>query len=452
MDEEWEDYQWALQQYERQRRKDQATADAPLTIGVDLGTIYLKLSSLSASDKADLIPTIQGDRYRFTGILVDKSVDGDEDIFTVGRPAMEKFFYSNSSSSASVASKVVLPYQELQKESSDQAKKMVQQVVLPTVGEALERMATNVSRDQEQKGKGKTNIRTVLTLPPMVYNQNRETMFHQNYHDQSHHTITVPDPVAAIWGAQSVNLLPTPTSKEETAKACTMVVDVGGLASTISIVRKDQVIGTVSLNNIGGESYVQQLSERIVKEAADASLLNDPTSLALIHGSARSSILELVQKTSSNVHIPFLFMGRPDKANEPHFEMTISRAVMDQCVQDYWIQSVVPTLIQEGQLSTSLSPPTNATSLMMSAMTKVLEESEELPTNIQHILLVGGGSKFKLVEQAFLDAIAMLMGPSSHKTVIPEASLRAELTTMGAAALLPNYDYNYQRGLERVSL
>ena len=278
-------------------------------------------------------------------------------------------------------------------------------------------------------------------------------MFHQNYHDPSHHTITVPDPVAAIWGAQSVNLLPTPTSKEETAKACTMVVDVGGLASTVSIVRKDQVIGTVSLNNIGGESYVQQLSERIVKEAADASLLNDPTSLALIHGSARSSILELVQKTSSNVHIPFLFMGRPDKANEPHFEMTISRAVMDQCVQDYWIQSVVPTLIQEGQLSTSLSPPTNATSLMMSAMTKVLEESEELPTNIQHILLVGGGSKFKLVEQAFLDAIAMLMGPSSHKTVIPEASLRAELTTMGAAALLPNYDYNnYQRGLERVSL
>lgn len=155
MDEEWEDYQWALQQYERQRRKDQATADAPLTIGVDLGTIYLKLSSLSASDKADLIPTIQGDRYRFTGILVDKSVDGDEDIFTVGRPAMEKFFYSNSSSSASVASKVVLPYQELQKESSDQAKKMVQQAVLPTVGEALERMATNVSRDQEQKGQGK---------------------------------------------------------------------------------------------------------------------------------------------------------------------------------------------------------------------------------------------------------------------------------------------------------
>eukprot|EP00429_Kryptoperidinium_foliaceum_P011060 CAMPEP_0176003542 /NCGR_PEP_ID=MMETSP0120_2-20121206/1228_1 /TAXON_ID=160619 /ORGANISM="Kryptoperidinium foliaceum, Strain CCMP 1326" /LENGTH=123 /DNA_ID=CAMNT_0017336189 /DNA_START=180 /DNA_END=548 /DNA_ORIENTATION=- len=37
MDEEWEDYQWALQQYERQRRKDQDAVEAPLTIGVDIG-------------------------------------------------------------------------------------------------------------------------------------------------------------------------------------------------------------------------------------------------------------------------------------------------------------------------------------------------------------------------------------------------------------------------------
>jgi molecular chaperone DnaK (HSP70) len=450
MDEEWEDYQWALQQYERQHRKDQAAADAPLTIGVDLGTIYLKLSSMGNSDKADLVPTAQGDRYRFTGILMDKSVDGGEDTMIIGRPALDKFFYSPESSS--LVSSVVLPYRELQKASHDDATKLVQQVVLPTVGEALEQMATSISQQQEQEGQPKTNVRTVLTVPPVFFNQHREKIFNQNYHDGSHHTITVPDPVAAIWGAQSVNLLPTPSSKEEIATTSILVVDIGGLASSVSLVRQDRVIGTSCLDNVGGESYVQQLSERVLKETGDASIGQDVMSLALIHSSARSSILELVQKTSSKVHIPFLFMGRKDKADEPHFEMTISRTVMDQAVQDYWTKSVVPKLLEDGELSASLPPPTNASSLLTSAITKVLEESGELPTNIQHILLVGGGSKFKLFEQALQDGISALMGPSANKMVIPEASLRAELTTMGAAAMLPNYDYNYDRGLERVDM
>ena len=106
--------------------------------------------------------------------------------------------------------------------------------------------------------------------------------------------------------------------------------------------------------------------------------------------------------------------------------------------------------MDDGQLSTSLPAPTNATTLVTSAITKVLEESGEVPTNIRHILLVGGGSKFHMFEQAVEDGIMALMGPSSLKIVKPEASLRAELTTIGAAAMLPNYDYDYDRGLERV--
>lgn len=443
MDEEWEDYQWALQEYERQRRKDQDEAEAPLTIGVDLGSVYLKLSSMKVGDRADLVPTAQGDRYRFTGILMDKSVDSGEDTMIVGRPAQEKFFYTPESSSAK--SPVVIPYRELQTTSHDQASLLVQQVVLPTVGEAMERMASNVSRESSSGA----NVRTVMTLPPVFYNKHKETIFQQNYHDDSHHTITVPDPVAAIWGAQSVNLLPTPSSKQEVATTSTLVIDIGGLASSVSLVRENRVIGTSCLDNVGGETYIQRLSERILQETGDeSSIREDPISLALIHTGARESILELVQKTSTKVHIPFLFMGR--RNDQPHLEMTISRNVMDQSVQDYWAETVVPELMKEGELSGSLPAPTNASTLLTSAMTKVLEECGEIPSNIQHILLVGGGSKFKMFEQAVDDAIMALMGPSSHKIIKPEASLRAELTTMGAAALLPNYDYKYDRGLERL--
>jgi molecular chaperone DnaK (HSP70) len=446
MDEEWEDYQWALQEYERLRRKDQGATEAPLTIGVDLGSIYLKLSSMKVGDKADLVPTAQGDRYRFTGILMDPSLESGQDSMVVGRAAMDKFFYTPEASTSK--SPVVIPYRELQTTSEDEARSLVQQVVLPIVGEALDRMAINVSRQQRDEGKAGTNVRTVLTLPPVFYNQHKETIFHQNYHDESHHTITVPDPVAAIWGAQSVSLLPLPSSKDEVKVTSTLVIDIGGLVSSVSLVRQNRVIGTSSLDNVGGESYVQQLAERILMEAGDDSIRNDPMILALIHSAARSSILELIQKTSSKVHIPFFFMGR--RESNPHLDMTISRDVLDRSVQDYWAKSVVPKLLGDGQLSASLPAPTSAAALITSAITKVLEESGEVPTNIQHILLVGGGSKFKMFEQAVDDGIMALMGPSALKIVKPEASLRAELTTMGAAALLPNYDYNYDRGLERI--
>ena len=448
MDEEWEDYQWALQEYERLRRKDQDASEVPLTIGVDLGSIYLKLSSMKSGDRADLVPTVQGDRYRFTGLLFDPSSSSSSaatESVMVGRPALAKFFYTPKGSTAT--SPVSIPYRELQSMSEDEAKTLVQQVVLPAVGEAVERMASDVSRQHQHE-----NVRTVLTLPPIMYNQHKETMFrHQNYHDQSHHTITVPDPVAAIWGAQSVNLLPTPSSKDEVKLSSTLVIDIGGLVTSISLVRHDRVVGTSCLDNIGGESYVQQLAEKILVEAGDDTLRNDPMILALIQSAARDSVVELVQKTSSKVHIPFFFMGRSSSSSDPHLDMSISRNVLDRTVQDSWTPSIIPTLMSDGQLSASLPLPTNAATLFTSAITKVLEESGEVPTNIKHILLVGGGSKLRMFEQAVEEGLLALMGPTSLTiTVKPEAALRAELTTLGAAALLPNYDYHYDRGLERV--
>ena len=97
-------------------------------------------------------------------------------------------------------------------------------------------------------------------------------------------------------------------------------------------------------------------------------------------------------------------------------------------------------------------PPTGADALFTSALTKVLEESNEIPSNVERILLVGGGSRHKLFEDAVKEAIFALMGPSanSEKLVLPEASLRSELTALGAASLLPNFDYDYDKGLESI--
>jgi molecular chaperone DnaK (HSP70) len=309
----------------------------------------------------------------------------------------------------------------------------------------MERLAPTINAST---GGNKANdgVRTVLTLPPTFYNQHGATIF-QNYHDETHHTVTVPDPVAAIWGAQLLDLIPTPQSKEENT-ASTLVVDVGGLAMSVSLVQQDRVVASSTLDGVGGEAFVQQLVYRILKEAGDETLSNDAVTLALVQTSARSSVLELVNKTQTKVHIPFLFMGR--KPDDPHLDITVSRTVLEQAVQEYWASTVIPKLLEDDELSTALPPPTNASTLITSAVTKVLEEGGETPNNIQHILLVGGGSRHKLFEQACQEGISALMGPSPQKLVLPEGPLRAELTAMGAASLLPNFDYSYDNGLERV--
>ena len=57
-----------------------------------------------------------------------------------------------------------------------------------------------------------------------------------------------------------------------------------------------------------------------------------------------------------------------------------------------------------------------------------------------------------MFEDAFKESITALMGPANFqdKAIIPESSLRAELTALGASSLLPNFDYDYDQGLERV--
>jgi hypothetical protein len=104
--------------------------------------------------------------------------------------------------------------------------------------------------------------------------------------------------------------------------------------------------------------------------------------------------------------------------------------------------------------SISFPTRTNASSLITSAVTKVLEESAETPNSIKNLLVVGGGSRHNLVfERVCRDGVPVeaLMGPCPGKTMVAEASVRAELPSLGASTLLPNFDYSYDRGLDRAS-
>jgi molecular chaperone DnaK (HSP70) len=246
--------------------------------------------------------------------------------------------------------------------------------------------------------------------------------------------------------------LPTKQSKDDKSPVI-LVVDVGGLATSLSIVQNDVVLGSSTLDKIGGETFVEQLVGRIIKEAKEVSpsLVNDSMSLALIQQQARQSVMELVSKTSTKVHIPFLYMGR--RQDDPHLNMQVSRTVMEQTCQDYWKETVVPKLMQhtgdDEVLSLAMPQPQFLSSIITSALTKLLEKSAQTPMTLDHVLLVGGGCRHKLVEHSCREGIEALMGPSSTKLVVPNASVRQELTALGAVSLLPNYTYSYEEGLQR---
>eukprot|EP00535_Pseudo-nitzschia_heimii_P005603 CAMPEP_0197191396 /NCGR_PEP_ID=MMETSP1423-20130617/23318_1 /TAXON_ID=476441 /ORGANISM="Pseudo-nitzschia heimii, Strain UNC1101" /LENGTH=441 /DNA_ID=CAMNT_0042644019 /DNA_START=315 /DNA_END=1640 /DNA_ORIENTATION=- len=439
MDEEWEDYLWELRRFERARLD--AAADATVTVGVDLGTFYLKLSHMN-KNKPELIETAQGDRYRFNGFLQE----GNGDI-VMGQRAFESFYYKMRDSKVkdSKGKDVVLPYLELQQMSDDNATTLVKNVCISAVSEALERVLTDGGSALKQEDK---SIRTVLTISPVIYNKYGDALFRQTYHNDSNRTIPVPEPVAAVWGAQVLHIMTPPKSKEENISSSTLVFDVGGLATTISLIRHDKVVAYTNLEGIGGENFVQRLIDRIIEETEEETIKEDPICLKMIESSARSSVLELVNKTQSKIHIPFLYMGR--KPDSPHLDTSISRTVLEHAVQDGWKAEIFPNLLEANALSSSLPTPKDVTSLFTSAVTKVLEETEEVPANIQQILLVGGGSRHQMFEKAFKETIATLIGQADFedKAVIPESSSRAELTALGASSLLPNFDYDYDEGLK----
>jgi molecular chaperone DnaK (HSP70) len=485
MEDEWEEYQWELLQYERATvRQAESISSLPTTIGVDLGTIYLKLAHAHKDQpQPQLVVTSQGDRYRFQGVVLvqEQQEDEDEDVDVItGRPALEKFLYKNPHSTAPES--VVLPFQRLSattttssssgtRTNKDSSRRMAQQVILPAVREAMDRVARVASRPSEEHQSEDASsqlVRTVLTLPPNLYRDHAGSIF-QNYPLQKENAgntcLVIPDPVAAIWGAQALDLLAVPSTKEEAPMI--LVVDVGGLTMTLSMVQRDVVLASSTIDQIGGETYVQQLMQRIVSEAATSSstttttsssmnLENDAICLALIQQQARTSVMELVQKKQAKVHIPFLFMGR--RPDNPHMDMTISRSTMEQDVQDYIRESVISKLLAQHKssstsslLSQHMPTPTDLKSLITSTAARLLEHSRTMPSNITHILLVGGGARHELFVTSCHEGLWALMGPAlPQKFVLPDAAVRSELVALGAASLLPNYTYSAESGLSRI--
>ena len=410
MDDEWDDYQWRLAQYEKQHgvvvSKDGTTKYTNGTLAVDIGTMHLYFCCKTPeSSKPQVVETREGARYTFCGIVVQ-----DEDTVIVGQRAFEQYFelpppYQHHG----ITSNVQLP-------TADST--LIDKVLRSALTDVLDR--SQVRLDQ---------VRPVVAVP-VDFEPDRTAIDAVLGESVTY----IPDPVAAIWGAQQLKLL-------DDVETPILVVDVGGHVTTLTVVQKNVVLAHVFLK-FGGETLVQQVMHYILQEMP--SLQSDAYALPRVYQAAQAAAAEFNSRANAQINIPYIGMDLATKQPQ-HFEASMNRTVLEQLLQEHVHNVMIPNTVE--QLSPHVPTPTDLQSLWTSLLTNLLEKAH-LTTPPSNVLLVGGGVKHPLVAETLKSSIDFLTG-STANVVIPQIGIRSELVAMGAASILPNYSYSPNHGLVR---
>jgi Hsp70 protein len=471
MQAEYEDYQYEKHQYERWlalNSDDSSTDPKIISLAIDLGTSFTKIASTtkggtkptnnSGADEnnkksVEVMITREGDRSFFNGIIYD-----GENCIT-GRSALERYSFAGGSGEHAP---VRLPFLSL---TSGDSQQLITDVLRDPVREVWERLQQTTSPSQEEdeeQGSAmmKRQKRIIVTVPtfflqhPKVFQTAfaKVSMIDNDDSNRSAATVFVPEPVAAVWGAQMMH---DASRLPELAKTdSVLVVDVGGWTTQISVVQNHRVTGSTTLA-WGGEVAVEHCAKLLQKLAPADQPMTDARAQAMLQWHARMAVHEMSKQTRVDVHIPYVFAD----PQRHHLDAQLARSVLEEVLDDH-----VSTCVDVASLSPSLPKPTDLKSWFTSAVTRVLEDVRVMPTNLKACLLVGGASRIPLVQRSLESTLHMLLGPVFLDTiaVVPPfhhrstASSRStahhqhpaeEWTVLGAATLAPSFGYSIPDGL-----
>mmetsp|Transcript_16678 Transcript_16678/g.23507 ORF Transcript_16678/g.23507 Transcript_16678/m.23507 type:complete len:528 (+) Transcript_16678:78-1661(+) len=426
MDEEWEDYQWELQQYEKKygpvNESSSSTKQlfANGTLGVDLGTIHLVLAhknnaTTTNKEKAKVVPTREGARYTFGGIMYP---NGDEQSPMLGKLAFEKAYYGDSN--------------QVRYPADDYDQKTIFDVASPAMNNALETRVGKASLE---------GVRPVVAIPPLEDNALKlESAFKSFLPDTS---TFVPEPVAAVWGAEAQALIDA-SSKDS---GPVVVVDVGGKVTTCTAVQKNKVCSSATLPNIGGELWTRTLIQHILDETSLPFLDQDEMAQQRLYQAANVAIAEYNTSNQAHIHIPYISMNVETREAQ-HLDTKVSRGVLEQKVQQRLKEIIADQMDTSGDIfSPHVPPPTDYASLWTSVLIQLLEQINATPMNVDKVLIVGGGSKQQLIVSSLQQSWNALTGQGADAIVVPELAKRSELVALGAASLPSHHQYNPEHGI-----
>src|ERR1700716_3616040 len=182
-----------------------------------------------------------------------------------------------------------------------------------------------------------------------------------------------------------------------------VVYDFGGGTFDISVLEVGEGVVEVKATNgdthLGGDDLDQRVIEWIVQEFKKSDgidLGKDRMALQRLKEAAEKAKIELSTVTETDINLPFI---TADQAGPKHLQLKLSRAKLEQLVDDLLQRTVAP-------------------------VKQALADAGVGPKDIDEVVLVGGSTRMPKVQQMVRD----LFGKEPHKGVNPD-----EVVAVGAA-------------------
>ncbi|MDD1712651.1 MAG: molecular chaperone DnaK, partial [Methanoregulaceae archaeon] len=186
-------------------------------------------------------------------------------------------------------------------------------------------------------------------------------------------------------------------------EATVLVYDLGGGTFDVSILNLGdgvfEVKSTAGNNRLGGDDFDARVMDFLMdefrkKEGID--LRKDPIAMQRLRDAAENAKIELSQKQKTNINLPYITTG----ASGPKFlDIDLTRAKLEQLIGDLVEMTVGP-------------------------VKQALSDAKMTPSDIDHVLLVGGSTRVPLVQET----VKRLLEKEPDKGVNPD-----ECVALGAA-------------------
>ena len=187
-----------------------------------------------------------------------------------------------------------------------------------------------------------------------------------------------------------------------------MVYDLGGGTFDVSIIEIGEgvieVLSTAGDNHLGGDDFDSRIVDWIVRNfraQRKVDVSKDFAAMQRIREAAEQTKKELSTASTSNINLPYLTQV---KGEPVHLEMTLTRAVFNELVQD---------LIERTQ-----APVQSA-----------LSDAGITPSQLGRVLLVGGSTRIPAVQ----DKVRALTGKEPSRNINPDECVAKGAAILGSA-------------------
>ncbi len=368
----------------------------PKIIGIDLGTTFSVVAVMEGG-KPKVIPTAEG------GTLIPSVVEPVKNL--VGQVAKRQMILNPENTIYSIKrlmgrrigdeqvkkTEEMVPYKIVAGKDNMVAVEVVGKIYTPQ--EISAKILGKAKKDAETY-LGEKVEEAVITVPA--------------YFDDAQRQATKQ--AGEIAGLKVKRIINEPTAASlayglEKKKGETIAVyDLGGGTFDISILEIGDGVFEVKATNgdtfLGGDDFDKRIADYVVKEFKKENgidLTKDRQAMQRIRDAAEKAKIELTSKEEAEINQPFITQGKD--GNPLHLTMTISRAKLEQLVDD---------LIEK----------------TMRPVKACLKDAKIKPSGVDQVILVGGQTRMPKIRQLVKD----YFGKEPNQSVNPD-----EVVAVGAA-------------------